>query len=122
MIASMSGCELERVIAAQMALLSPEVRTARDRLEVLLADDFVEVGASGRRWERDAIVADRFGIADRRSDRRGDGRSPHRQADRVGDLRDGEQRSSGTPQFVVARESWNWRCFFHQASVAPSGE
>jgi hypothetical protein len=57
MIAGMGDGELERVIGEELALLRPEVRAAHDRLEALLDDDFVEIGASGRRWERDAIIA-----------------------------------------------------------------
>lgn len=48
-------------VQLELALLTPEVRGDRSRLEELLHPDFVEVGASGRRWTRsemiDALVA-----------------------------------------------------------------
>ena len=42
--------------AAEIALLSPEVRREGARLEELLHADFVEIGRSGRRWTREAIL------------------------------------------------------------------
>ncbi len=38
-------------------LLDPGVRRSRARLEELLAPDLVEVGSSGRRWDREGIIA-----------------------------------------------------------------
>jgi hypothetical protein len=38
------------------ALLDPGVRSDRTRVGELLADDFVEFGASGRIWKRDEIL------------------------------------------------------------------
>lgn len=38
-------------------LLRPEVRASRAALEALLAADFVEIGRSGRLYDREAIVA-----------------------------------------------------------------
>jgi hypothetical protein len=46
----------DRVIELERDLLSPAVREDRGRLELLLHPDFVEVGASGRRWTRAAII------------------------------------------------------------------
>jgi hypothetical protein len=37
-------------------LLTPEVRATRAELERLLHEQFVEIGASGRMWDRAAIV------------------------------------------------------------------
>jgi hypothetical protein len=39
------------------ALLSPAVRRSQARLLELLAPDFVEIGQSGRRWDRAEVVA-----------------------------------------------------------------
>jgi hypothetical protein len=49
-------------------LLRPEVRRSRAALEALLAPDFVEVGRSGRVYDRDAIVA---ALANEPADRSG---------------------------------------------------
>jgi GNAT superfamily N-acetyltransferase len=48
--------EIERVIANELALLRPEVRSDPDAVSTLLHDDFREFGASGRVWDRDAVV------------------------------------------------------------------
>ena len=58
MIGSVGDALLDQVIDAELALLRPEVRASRDRLDELLDDDFVEIGASDRRWDRDTIIAD----------------------------------------------------------------
>lgn len=42
---------------AEKRLLTPAVRGDAARLGELLADDFVEIGQSGRRWARDEIIA-----------------------------------------------------------------
>jgi hypothetical protein len=40
----------------EQALLDPAVRRDRDRVSALLAEDFVEFGASGRAWTREEIL------------------------------------------------------------------
>ncbi|ODT41937.1 MAG: hypothetical protein BGO45_13810 [Microbacterium sp. 71-36] len=53
--------DVEALIAAtwdaEERLLTPAVRGDATRLRELLAEDFVEIGQSGRRWTRDEIVA-----------------------------------------------------------------
>lgn len=44
-------------IEAELKLLDPEVRRSPQRVGELLHPEFVEVGASGRIWDRDAIIA-----------------------------------------------------------------
>ena len=39
-------------------LLSPSVRTSKDALAELLADDFVEFGSSGRTFDKETIILD----------------------------------------------------------------
>ncbi len=46
------------VFEAERALLSSVVRTDADQVRTLLAPDFVEIGASGRRWLVDETVAE----------------------------------------------------------------
>jgi aminoglycoside 6'-N-acetyltransferase len=41
----------------ELQLLSPTVRRDADGLAALLHEDFVEIGASGRRWSRDETIA-----------------------------------------------------------------
>lgn len=45
------------VRAAELALLSTEVRRDVARLDSLLSPDFAEIGASGRRWSRDDTMS-----------------------------------------------------------------
>ena len=49
--------ELAHVIALERALLDPAIRTAPAEVLRLLHPDFREVGASGRVWDREGIVA-----------------------------------------------------------------
>ena len=44
------------LLSAEMQLLDPAVRRDRARVAALLADDFLEFGASGRVWRRDEIL------------------------------------------------------------------
>lgn len=48
---------IREAIAAELALLKPEVRNSPQKLEALLAPDFTEIGASGRHWTRTEIIA-----------------------------------------------------------------
>ncbi len=52
------GRELRLVVDRELTLLRPEVRANREELEALLADDFVEIGASGRVWNRAELIAE----------------------------------------------------------------
>jgi ribonuclease HI len=48
---------LDEVVALELRLLDPEVRADRGEVERLLHPDFREIGASGRLWDRDSMVA-----------------------------------------------------------------
>ncbi len=52
----MSDGALDHVVDLERELQSPACRADRTRLRQLLADDFVEIGASGRRWDRDGVL------------------------------------------------------------------
>ena len=45
------------MLALELELLSPPVRTSGERLDQLLADEFVEFGASGRIFDKNAMIA-----------------------------------------------------------------
>ena len=49
--------DLEEVVALERALLDPAIRADPERVARLLHPDFSEVGASGRRWTRDGLIA-----------------------------------------------------------------
>lgn len=44
------------LLRAEMLLLDPAVRRDQERVSALLADDFLEFGASGRVWTRSQIL------------------------------------------------------------------
>jgi len=46
------------VVELELALLTTSVRRSRTQLEGLLDPEFREVGASGRLWTREEIIAD----------------------------------------------------------------
>jgi len=48
---------VQEVVDLERALLAPHVRRSPERLEELLDPEFREIGASGRRWTRSAMVA-----------------------------------------------------------------
>ena len=50
------SAELDRVVELELRLLRPDVRRDRAAVSALLHRDFVEVGASGRRWHRDEVI------------------------------------------------------------------
>ncbi|MFD6326962.1 DUF4440 domain-containing protein [Streptomyces sp. NPDC058442] len=45
------------VIKRELQLLSPAVRSSRALADQLLDPEFVEVGASGRRWDRQSMLS-----------------------------------------------------------------
>lgn len=49
--------EVGEAMAAELRLLEPEVRTSRALAGALLDPDFVEIGASGRRWTYEEMLA-----------------------------------------------------------------
>ena len=48
--------QLEHVVALELRLLEPGARADPEELGSLLPPDFREIGASGRVWDREAIV------------------------------------------------------------------
>lgn len=107
--------DLAEVVRLERELLDPDVRSSLERTRTLLHRDFVEYGASGRVWDRAAMMA---ALAD---DPGGSGEgvdfAPVQLADDVvlltyrvlGDT--GSLRSS-----VWVRESSRWQVRFHQGT------
>ena len=48
---------VEAAIEGELRLLAPEVRRSPELLGALLHPEFSEIGSSGRRWDRDGIIA-----------------------------------------------------------------
>lgn len=104
-----------------MRLLLPEVRASRPQLEDLLADDFTEVGASGRHWSREALIEELTGAP---------------QPDDIA-VSDAVARRVSSDVILISyvtvsdsrrviRTSWwrstdeTWKCFFHQGTLDPA--
>lgn len=118
----MSDQGLDDVIHAELDLLRPVVRACRSSVALLLAEDFVEIGASGRRWEREAIMAELTASPEVES--KVTAMSVRRVADHVALV----EYETTTPDRRVLRSSWwregqdGWKCFFHQGTVVPKAE
>jgi hypothetical protein len=52
-----SQADVQEAIDRERSLFRPEVRGSVERVEGLLDPEFTEIGASGRFWARDAMVA-----------------------------------------------------------------
>jgi hypothetical protein len=62
---------LDQVVALELRLLDPATRRRPSAVEALLHEDFQEIGASGRLWDRESIVAalaEEPGVATRASE------------------------------------------------------
>ncbi len=52
-----AGGELEAQLRElEESHLRPEIRSSPEALRSLLADDFVEIGSSGRMWDREKVI------------------------------------------------------------------
>lgn len=54
----MDDASAERVVALELSLLEHAVRASAERLDGLLDEDFVEFGASGRRFGKREVLAE----------------------------------------------------------------
>jgi hypothetical protein len=57
MAESTADAEVAWVVSSELRLLKPEVRRSAADVDRLLHPDFSEFGASGRRWDRVAMIA-----------------------------------------------------------------
>lgn len=114
--------EVDAAVACELELLDPACRSDPGRVGSLLADDFVEIGKSGRVWSRDDVVTaltrspgmDGIAIGPMQARQIGAGHVLVRYT----------TRHDGGPG-TVHRSGWwrkttsGWRCWFHQATVVP---
>ncbi|MFI1168843.1 DUF4440 domain-containing protein [Streptomyces sp. NPDC020801] len=49
--------DIDEAVAGELRLMDPRVRTSREAARRLLDPEFVEVGASGRRWTLEEMLA-----------------------------------------------------------------
>jgi len=115
------------LLALERELLRPEVRASRPALEALLAADFIEIGRSGRVYDREGIIGALAGEAP------GDRAAARIEAFGVRILApgialatyrtvgDGQGGAAGTRRSSIWRRDADgaWRMTFHQGT--PSG-
>ncbi len=112
--------EIAEVVRRELLLLDPTVRASRERALELLHPDFVEFGASGRRWDAESIAASMVqpAVGGERIEARG--LSGVRLADDVVlltfEARSAERVSLRSSVWV--RVDAEWRLRFHQGTVA----
>jgi hypothetical protein len=47
---------VDEVVALELRLLDPQIRASPGEVDLLLHDDFIEVAASGKRWDRASTI------------------------------------------------------------------
>ncbi len=114
----------ETILNLELSLLTPEVRSSREKLDMLLADDFIEYGSSGLVYDK-KITLDSL---------TGGGKSPSYKlydfeliplSDSVVQARYKTDRTNldGTMLTSLRSSLWknndgNWQMFFHQGTPA----
>jgi len=123
-IAVVNPCaDLRHVLANELRLLDPAVRRSRGAMLRLLHEDFREVGASGRIWDRDTLIS---ALAEEIE-------GTVVTADRVQPIRLGPDAVLVTYRAwrgdrtmlcssVWRRDQYGWRLLFHQGTVVDSDD
>ncbi|MEU4659989.1 DUF4440 domain-containing protein [Streptomyces sp. NPDC023723] len=120
--------DVAEAIAGELRLLTPRVRASRELAGRLLDPEFVEVGASGRRWDRETMLAelpDKPGASDEGPryepvGMRGTVLAPgvvHVTYEAVL----GERRSRHSSIWRRPAAGSGWRMYYHQGTVVPAG-
>jgi len=119
----MTDTELRRVLDLERDVQTASTRADPERLRRLLSPAFVEIGASGRRWDRDAIleVLAREGDAPETPPIEIIGLDARRLAPDLvqtfWDSRRGDRRARRSS--LWRREGSDWRQVFHQGTPLP---
>ncbi|MFH9265954.1 nuclear transport factor 2 family protein [Streptomyces sp. NPDC017546] len=121
--------DVSAAIDGELRLMDPAVRLSRPVAETLLDPEFVEVGASGRRWTYEEMLAALPGLDG------GDAEGPRYQASGMTGVVLGPGLVHLTYETVIggerARRSslWrrrageaSWRMYYHQATPVPARE
>lgn len=116
---------LEHVVAAEMRLLTPEVRRDADEVARLLHPGFVEIGSSGRRWSREemlAAIGGMFTDADRPQAREVEATRLAGSVVLVTYLTEHPGRRVRRSSLWLRDADGAWRLSFHQGTVAPDAD
>jgi hypothetical protein len=120
-----SDTDLAAVIRLELELHEPDVRSDAGRLDELLDPDFVEFGASGRRWDRASIMESL--LAEPVSEQGDIIEATDVAARRLAEDVVLVTYTTQTPERRALRSSiWRrtderWRMYFHQGTVTDSG-
>lgn len=119
---------VKQAIAAELQLMDPRVRASRERAARLLDPEFVEVGASGRRWTREEMLTELAGHAGSSAD------GPHCEPSGISGVLLapglvhltfetvlGERRTRRSSIWRKGDGETGWRMYYHQATVVPPG-
>ncbi|MEU4097224.1 DUF4440 domain-containing protein [Streptomyces sp. NPDC026673] len=118
--------EVNEAVAGELRLMAPNVRTSRSLARELLDPEFVEVGASGRRWTYEQMLAalpDMAGSSEegpqyQPSDIAGGVLAPglvHLTYETVIDGR----RARRSSLWRKRSDGTGWRMYYHQATPVP---
>ncbi|MFF8763679.1 DUF4440 domain-containing protein [Nocardiopsis dassonvillei] len=123
-----AGEAVQRVIEGELRLLEPHVRASRRLAGELLDPEFTEVGRSGRRWDRETMLAELPAVDG--SDTAGPQRRRVRVTDMVGrllapDLVHLTYATEADGARALRSSLWRrnadgaWRLYYHQGTPAP---
>ncbi|MDR3082331.1 MAG: nuclear transport factor 2 family protein [Streptomyces sp.] len=120
--------EVNQAIAGELQLMDPHVRSSRERAGQLLDPEFVEVGASGRRWTYEAMLAELPDHPGSSAD------APRYEPSDISgvllapglvhltfEATLGERRTRHSSIWRKAEGSEGWRMYYHQATRVPPG-
>ena len=113
----------ETLMALEIALLTPEVRASAERLDELLADDFIEFGSSGRIFDKASVIAlltsedtgESGTVSDFRLLTGGEDTALVTYTCEVRDA-DGKLRRTSLRSSAWRRQNGRWQMFFHQGT------
>lgn len=110
----------EQIRALEEDLLDPAVRSDPERLEGLLADEFVEFGSSGRVWDKAAVVAELPDLSDASFSLSGFEARPLSETLVLAryriSIRDGDSVRHSLRSSLWTRRSARWQLLFHQGT------
>ncbi|MFD4504955.1 DUF4440 domain-containing protein [Streptomyces sp. NPDC058457] len=120
--------QVAAAIAGELRLMDPEVRASRELAGELLDPEFVEVGASGRRYAYEQLLAE---LPDKPgASKDGPRYQPSGMAGVVlapglvqvtFEARLGDRRSRHSSLWRRRDEQSGWRMYYHQATTVPPG-
>ncbi|MFI6249144.1 DUF4440 domain-containing protein [Streptomyces sp. NPDC051016] len=123
-----ASAQVAAAIAGELRLMDPEVRASRELARELLDPEFVEVGASGRRFTHEQMLAQLPDKAGASKD--GPRYEPSGMTGVVlapglvlvtFDARLGDRRSRHSSLWRSQDGETGWRMYYHHATVVPPG-